>query len=66
VTKIRRRRPVEDYLRLQRRYTHLFSPVRRDDVIARIQARADRNIDRFGLLEDERLTDELVEVEQLP
>jgi pyruvate ferredoxin oxidoreductase beta subunit len=50
VTKIRRRRPVEDYLRLQRRYAHLFSPERRDDVIARIQARADRNIQRFGLL----------------
>lgn len=53
VTKIRRRAPVEEYLRLQRRYAHLFKPTRRDDVIARIQARADRNIKRFGLLEDE-------------
>ena len=53
VTKIRRRLPVEEYLKLQRRYAHLFSPVRRDDVIARIQARADRNIARFGLLEDQ-------------
>jgi pyruvate ferredoxin oxidoreductase beta subunit len=52
VTKIRRRVPVEDYLGLQRRYAHLFSPERRDDVIARIQARADRNIARFGLLEE--------------
>ena len=42
VTKIRRRRPIEDYLRPQRRYAHLFKPVRRDDVIARLQARADR------------------------
>jgi pyruvate ferredoxin oxidoreductase beta subunit len=50
VTKIRRRQPVEKYLKLQRRYAHLFSPERRDDVIARIQARADRNIERFGLL----------------
>jgi pyruvate ferredoxin oxidoreductase beta subunit len=50
VNKIRRRVPVEEYLRLQRRYAHLFSPERRDDVIARIQARADRNITRFGLL----------------
>ncbi|HTU86353.1 MAG TPA: thiamine pyrophosphate-dependent enzyme [Solirubrobacteraceae bacterium] len=50
VTKIRRRQPVEAYLKLQRRFAHLFSPVRRDDVIARIQARADRNIERFGLL----------------
>ena len=50
VTKIRRRQPVEVYLQLQRRFAHLFSPVRRDDVIARIQARADRNVERFGLL----------------
>jgi pyruvate ferredoxin oxidoreductase beta subunit len=65
VTKIRRRVPVDEYLTLQRRYAHLFSPVRREDVIARIQARADRNIDRFGLLE-EGLADELVDAEQLP
>jgi pyruvate ferredoxin oxidoreductase beta subunit len=50
--KIRHRVPVDDYLRLQRRFAHLFSPVRQDDVIARIQAKADRNIQRFHLLED--------------
>jgi pyruvate ferredoxin oxidoreductase beta subunit len=50
VTKIRRRQPVEAYLRPQRRYAHLFEPELRTDVIARIQAKADRNIDRFGLL----------------
>lgn len=50
VTKIRRQVPVDDYLTRQRRYAHLFSPQRRDDVIARIQARADRNVERFGLL----------------
>ena len=49
VTRIRKRVPVEDYLRPQRRFAHLFAPVRRDDVIARIQARADRNVERFGL-----------------
>ena len=49
VTRIRRRVPVEEYLKRQRRYAHLFSPTRRDDVIDRIQARADRNIERFGL-----------------
>jgi pyruvate ferredoxin oxidoreductase beta subunit len=54
VTKIRRCQPVEVYLKPQRRYAHLFSPQRRDDVIARIQARADRNIKRFGLLDEER------------
>jgi pyruvate ferredoxin oxidoreductase beta subunit len=51
VTKIRRRRPVEDYLKLQRRYAHLFGPNGNPDVIARIQAIADRNIERFGLVE---------------
>ena len=50
VTKIRRRLPVEAYLRPQKRFAHLFEPEERTDVIARIQARADRNIERFGLL----------------
>jgi pyruvate ferredoxin oxidoreductase beta subunit len=52
-TKIRRQAPVEEYLRPQRRYAHLFKPEVRHDVIARIQARADRNIARFGLLDGE-------------
>ncbi len=51
VTKIRHPEPVERYLELQTRFRHLFSPVRREDMIARIQARADRNIERFGLLD---------------
>lgn len=49
VAKIRRPEPVEAYLRPQKRFRHLFEPERRDDVIARVQARADRNIERFGL-----------------
>jgi pyruvate ferredoxin oxidoreductase beta subunit len=49
-TKIRKQVPVEDYLLPQKRFAHLFSPERRDDVIAQVQARADRNIERFGLL----------------
>src|SRR5271165_4017556 len=53
VSKIRRRVPVEDYLRIQRRFAHLFAPELRTDVIARIQAGADRNIRRFGLLGDD-------------
>ena len=65
-TKIRRLRPIEDYLKPQRRYAHLFSPNRRDDVIARLQARADRNIARYGLLEDaESPNEQLVGAEQL-
>jgi pyruvate ferredoxin oxidoreductase beta subunit len=47
--KIRRRIPVEDYLRPQKRYAHLFEPELRSDLIALIQERADRNIRRFGL-----------------
>ncbi len=50
VSKIRRRAPVEDYLRLQKRFAHLFEPHPRDDVVARIQAIADRNIERYGLV----------------
>src|SRR3954451_14096712 len=50
VTKIRRRLPVQDYLRPQKRFAHLFEPEERTEVIAMIQAKADRNIDRFGLL----------------
>jgi pyruvate ferredoxin oxidoreductase beta subunit len=53
VSKIRRRVPVEEYLKLQRRYAHLFAPTPRPDVVARIQERADRNIRRFGLLDEE-------------
>ena len=51
VTPIRRRRPVEDYLKAQKRFAHLFDPVRRDDVIDRIQHIADGNIARYGLLD---------------
>jgi pyruvate ferredoxin oxidoreductase beta subunit len=50
VSKIRRRVPVEEYLKLQRRYAHLFGDEPRTEIIARIQAGADRNIRRFGLL----------------
>jgi len=50
VSKIRERRPVEEYLQLQGRYRHLFSPERREDVLAHIQAIADRNIERYGLM----------------
>ncbi len=52
VSKIRRRVPVTDYLKLQRRYAHLFGEHGRPDVIERLQAGADRNIERFGLLGD--------------
>jgi pyruvate ferredoxin oxidoreductase beta subunit len=53
VSKIRRQLPIEEYLRPQKRYAHLFGPEPSTDVIARIQARADRNIERFGLVDEE-------------
>jgi pyruvate ferredoxin oxidoreductase beta subunit len=49
VTKIRRRVPVTDYLRLQKRFAHLFAPVEATARIAQIQAIADRHILEFGL-----------------
>jgi pyruvate ferredoxin oxidoreductase beta subunit len=50
VTPIRRRVGVEEYLRPQKRYAHLFSSGPRQDMIDALQDRADRNIRRFGLL----------------
>ena len=51
--KIRRPLPVEDYLRPQKRFAHLFGKTPAVDTIARIQALADRNIRRYGLLAKE-------------
>jgi pyruvate ferredoxin oxidoreductase beta subunit len=52
VSKIRRRTPVVEYLRLQRRFAHLFKPEENREVLDRIQAGADRNIARFGLVDE--------------
>lgn len=49
VSPIRRRCPVDEYLRLQGRYAHLFGDPPRREVIAHLQADADRNVARFGL-----------------
>jgi pyruvate ferredoxin oxidoreductase beta subunit len=49
-SKIRRQVPVEEYLRPQRRFAHLFGDPGLPDIVAQIQAIADRNIERFGLL----------------
>jgi pyruvate ferredoxin oxidoreductase beta subunit len=59
VSKIRRRVPVEEYLRLQKRYAHLFGSHPRPDIVERIQAGADRNIARFGLLPDRESGEDL-------
>ena len=52
VSRIRRKLPVAEYLRRQRRYAHLFAGGGRAEVVAALQAHADRNIARFGLLAD--------------
>jgi pyruvate ferredoxin oxidoreductase beta subunit len=52
VSRIRRQLPVAEYLRPQKRFAHLFGEPGRADIVARIQAIADRNIRRFGLLEE--------------
>ncbi|MCB0828699.1 MAG: hypothetical protein KDB62_07830 [Solirubrobacterales bacterium] len=57
VSKIRRRVPVTEYLKLQRRFSHLFKPEPNTEVLERLQAGADRNIERFGLLADDEGAD---------
>ena len=44
-----RRKPVEEYLAKQKRFRHLFRPARLDAEIAKIQAIADANAERFGI-----------------
>ncbi|WP_223875128.1 thiamine pyrophosphate-dependent enzyme [Nanchangia anserum] len=60
VTKIRRPVPVSDYLKLQRRFAHLFKPGQ-EDVLERLQAICDRNIRRYGLIEADGLDEDVLE-----
>jgi len=46
---LRQKVPVEAYLKLQRRFSHLFGEMPDREAIAMIQAIADRNIEKFGL-----------------
>ena len=46
---LRKQVPVEDYLKLQRRFAHLFGAKGEPATVAAIQAMADANIRRFGL-----------------
>ena len=48
---LRRRVPVTDYLKLQKRFAHLFGKEPDVQTIAAIQAMADRNVQFFGLAE---------------
>jgi len=51
---IRDRVPVEDYLVLQRRFAHLFGDHGRPDILKHLQELADRNVDRYGITEEQR------------
>jgi pyruvate ferredoxin oxidoreductase beta subunit len=53
VSRIRRRQPVEAYLRPQKRFAHLFGDPPNSAAIAQLQALAERNIRRYGLIEPE-------------
>jgi pyruvate ferredoxin oxidoreductase beta subunit len=50
VLKIRRRVPVTEYLKPQKRFAHLFAPTPRLDVIGQLQDICDRNIRKYDLL----------------
>ena len=53
-TKIRHRVPVEEYLKPQKRFAHLFGKTPAVDTLARIQEMADRNIRKFRLMDERR------------
>lgn len=52
VEKIRRRMPVEAYMKPQKRFAHLFAKNADPEVLQRMQHLADRNIARYGLIGD--------------
>lgn len=51
VRKIRSKKPVEAYLKIQGRYKHLFKRPDGADLLAQIQAIADANVKKFGLVD---------------
>ena len=61
VQKIRRPKPIEDYLKMQRRFAHLFRPTKDTETIDRLQAICDRNILRYGLIEEDQLDEDVLE-----
>lgn len=49
VRKIKDRKPVEEYLKVQRRFRHLFKHPKGKEVIELLQKIADENAEKFGL-----------------
>ncbi len=60
VQKIRRPAPIEEYLKTQRRFSHLFKPERDEEGLARLQAMCDRNIRRYGLIDEDQLDEDVL------
>ena len=50
--KLKQRKPVEEYLKIQGRFRHLFKPVKRQDIIDKIQEEVDRKCKLFGVDEE--------------
>ena len=55
VRKIVNRKPVEDYLRPQGRFSHLFGSKKGMAEIAYFQSLADQNISKYGLLQNTKV-----------
>jgi pyruvate ferredoxin oxidoreductase beta subunit len=55
VLKIRNKQPIEEYLKPQKRFAHLFGKHAHPEMVAHLQAIADRNIRKYGLLEEVKL-----------
>lgn len=53
VLKIRNKQPVEEYLKPQKRFAHLFGKQAHPEMVAHLQAIADRNIRKYRLLDEE-------------
>ena len=49
VRKIKERKPVEEYLKVQKRFRHLFTHPRGEEVIKELQKIADENVRRYNL-----------------
>jgi len=53
VSKIRRKIPIEEYLKPQKRFAHLFGKNAHPEMVEHLQDIADRRIRKYGLLEEE-------------
>lgn len=53
VLKIRHKVAIEEYLKPQKRFAHLFGKNGHPETVARLQAIADHNIGKYGLLNEE-------------